>query len=273
MVGRQAEASITSGVTSALRNTRPRPVWTLVAVMNSLIGALRQLREVDALGQHLAQRVEPARVEVVGREQARGQVHGDEHGRVVKRPAAEQHVERPALERARPRGLGHPAPEGIQGGARAPARRPAAWPATITAAFIAPAEVPEIPTMCSHGSSSSRSSTPQVKAPCEPPPCRARSTATGAALRCGRVLGPVVAHGHRRSVAALQQAIGRSAAERHAVGGTPRDVAGAIWSDRRSGCMASRRRSRALNARWRHPGCVIIRRSTERPRSAQATWG
>ena len=37
MFGRQAEASSTSGVSSALRNTRPRPVRTLVAVMNSLI--------------------------------------------------------------------------------------------------------------------------------------------------------------------------------------------------------------------------------------------
>ena len=37
-VGRQPEASSTSGVNSAFRNTRPRPVRTLVAVMNSRIG-------------------------------------------------------------------------------------------------------------------------------------------------------------------------------------------------------------------------------------------
>ncbi len=38
-MGRHAEASSTSGVTSALRKMRPRPVRTLVAVTKSLIGA------------------------------------------------------------------------------------------------------------------------------------------------------------------------------------------------------------------------------------------
>ena len=53
----------------------------------------------------------------------------------------------------------------------------------ITAAFIAPAEVPEMPSKLSQGSSSRRSSTPQVNAPWAPPPCSARSTRTG--LRSG----------------------------------------------------------------------------------------
>src|SRR5215469_18226750 len=39
IVGKQAEARSTSGVISLLRNTRPRPVCTLVAVMKSLIDA------------------------------------------------------------------------------------------------------------------------------------------------------------------------------------------------------------------------------------------
>jgi hypothetical protein len=39
MVGGQAEASRMSGVASTLRNTRTWSVGTLVAVMNSLIGA------------------------------------------------------------------------------------------------------------------------------------------------------------------------------------------------------------------------------------------
>ncbi|MHC2402076.1 hypothetical protein ACVMGC_006620 [Bradyrhizobium barranii subsp. barranii] len=38
MVGRQADASSTSAVISALRKMRPRPVRTRVAVMNSWIG-------------------------------------------------------------------------------------------------------------------------------------------------------------------------------------------------------------------------------------------
>jgi hypothetical protein len=48
--------------------------------------------------------------------------------------------------------------------------------------------------MCSHGSSSRRSSTPQVKAPCAPPPCSAKSTRTGA---WSDVAVLVVISGHR----------------------------------------------------------------------------
>src|SRR6516162_2445092 len=58
---------------------------------------------------------------------------------------------------------------------RAASAPPLAWPSTSTAAFIAPADVPEMPSICSHGSSSRRSRAPQVKAPCAPPPCSARS--------------------------------------------------------------------------------------------------
>ena len=88
--------------------------------------------------------------------------------------------------------------------ARAASRPPFAMPWAKTAAFIAPAEVPEIASTSSQGSSSSRSSTPQVKAPCDPPPCSARSTSTvgrvrGAVPSCGRALtGPL------RTAAALQ---------------------------------------------------------------------
>src|SRR3712207_4582405 len=41
---------------------------------------------------------------------------------------------------------------------------------------MAPAEVALMPSSAMRSSSSSRSSTPQVKAPCAPPPCRARFT-------------------------------------------------------------------------------------------------
>ena len=40
-------------------------------------------------------------------------------------------------------------------------------------AFIAPALVPLIPAISKLGSANRRSSTPQVNAPCEPPPCSA----------------------------------------------------------------------------------------------------
>jgi hypothetical protein len=44
---------------------------------------------------------------------------------------------------------------------------------TITA-LMAPADAPEIPVISSRPSASRWSSTPQVKAPCAPPPCKAR---------------------------------------------------------------------------------------------------
>src|SRR4029079_2845226 len=44
----------------------------------------------------------------------------------------------------------------------------------MTAAFMAPALVATTPSKSSLGSSSSRSRTPQVKAPWAPPPCKAR---------------------------------------------------------------------------------------------------
>src|SRR5262245_31249983 len=50
---------------------------------------------------------------------------------------------------------------------------------------MAPAEVPEIASIRSHGSSSRRSRTPQVNAPWEPPPCNAKSMRTGARFTPG----------------------------------------------------------------------------------------
>src|SRR6185503_19202267 len=79
--------------------------------------------------------------------------------------------------------------------ARAPSAPSPAKPSTSTAAFIAPADVPEMPSMPSQGSSSRRSSTPQVKAPCAPPPCSAKSTRTGARLDA---TGPVVILLHQK---------------------------------------------------------------------------
>ena len=59
---------------------------------------------------------------------------------------------------------------------RAPARPPTVQPCSRMAAFMAPALVPLTASTISRSSSSSASSTPQVKAPCEPPPCSARLT-------------------------------------------------------------------------------------------------
>ena len=154
---------------SALRKMRARPVATLVAVTNTLIGDARETLEVDALFRSMSwsglSRRDSGR-----RARTRGQhVHRDEHRRLVQRPAAEHHVERLRWNGLKQRRLRYVLPICLQRGA-APSAPPAAWPSASTAAFIAPAEVPETPSIFSHGSSSRRSITPQVKAPCEPPP-------------------------------------------------------------------------------------------------------
>ena len=190
MVGRQAEASRTSGVMASFLNTLPRPVRTLVAVMKSLIGARASSSKSISLGQNFAQRIAAHRVQIVGRHQARHEVHGDIDRRRIQRPAAEQHVEWPAPERAEARRLGDAAPEILERRFARRRRRLSAWPWTSTAAFIAPADVPEMPSISSHGSSSSRSSTPQVKAPCDPPPCSARSTRSGSRVMEAIGIGP-----------------------------------------------------------------------------------
>src|SRR5580692_10556102 len=56
----------------------------------------------------------------------------------------------------------------------ASSRPPRVRPSASITAFTAPADVPEMPSMASRSSLRSCSSTPQVKAPCAPPPCRAR---------------------------------------------------------------------------------------------------
>src|SRR5690554_5587511 len=65
---------------------------------------------------------------------------------------------------------------------------------------MAPALVPLTASMAMRPSSRSRSSTPQVKAPCEPPPCRARlmSLVNGLPLDEWRLMGqrePIIASG------------------------------------------------------------------------------
>ena len=76
MVGRHAEASSTSGVISALRKIRPRPVWTLVAVMNSLIGDAARRSKSMLSARTARSGLKPMRIEIVGREHARHQIDG-----------------------------------------------------------------------------------------------------------------------------------------------------------------------------------------------------
>ena len=59
---------------------------------------------------------------------------------------------------------------------RAACGPPAAMPDANATAFIAPALVALIASMSSRPSSSTQSIMPQTKAPCAPPPCRAKLT-------------------------------------------------------------------------------------------------
>lgn len=65
--------------------------------------------------------------------------------------------------------------------ARASSRPPASRPSASSTPFTAPALAPLMAAIGKVGSASRRSSTPQVKAPKDPPPCRAR--ASGSARR------------------------------------------------------------------------------------------
>ena len=76
---------------------------------------LGQSGEVDGLGQDIPQRVEVAGIEVIGGEQARGQVAEDEGRRVVHRPLAQQHVDWTATQRAQQGRIRGQLPEAFQG--------------------------------------------------------------------------------------------------------------------------------------------------------------
>src|SRR5262249_26615494 len=78
------------------------------------------------------------------------------------------------------------APQYRLSSARACSGPPRTKPSTRTAPFMAPALVPVTPMISIVASSSRRSSTPHVKAPCDPPPCNAKATLRrpGAAPYC-----------------------------------------------------------------------------------------
>src|SRR5258707_9927430 len=93
---------------------------------------------------------------------------------------------------------------------------------------MAPAEVPDMASIVSHDSSSSRSRTPHVKAPCEPPPCSARSiSCEGRSLPAGD--GSMDIARGTPSPQALAQPVGRSL-DRDLARGEPADVAN--WKKR-----------------------------------------
>ncbi len=86
---------------------------------------LAEMSEIDALLEQVADRVVAERIEAVGRNHPRHQVHRQIGRRGVEAPAVHQPVERRALERAEPGGLRHARPVGVERLARALGRRPA----------------------------------------------------------------------------------------------------------------------------------------------------
>ena len=76
----------------------------------------RQPLEIDGLGQNCTQRIASHRVQVVGRQQARHEIHGDIDRRRVQCPAAENHIERSAPQRTEAGRLGDATPEILQSG-------------------------------------------------------------------------------------------------------------------------------------------------------------
>src|SRR5262245_33885482 len=177
MNGRHPDARSASEVTSRLRKIRTRPVRTLVAVTNSLMGALASRSKST-----FVDRIRLSGFRPVGFT-SYGEKTRDARSKAMYRGLLSI-VQRPSTTSSGPRrsGLSCPARatalQKLSRAARAPSAPPAACPATRTAAFIAPAEVPETPSMRSHGSSSRRSRTPHVKAPWAPPPWSPRSIDT-----------------------------------------------------------------------------------------------
>ena len=79
----------------------------------------RQPLEIDQVGQDLLQRICRQRSQKIRREHARHEIHGQERGREIQRPAAEQHVDRTTPQRAQAGGFRHAAPKPLQRLARA----------------------------------------------------------------------------------------------------------------------------------------------------------
>ena len=94
--------------------------------------------------------------------------------RVVEAVASRSSGPTGALDRREARRVADRLPERRRAPRARPRGPPRSKPSASTTAFIAPALVPLISAIASRPSSSSRSSTPQVSAPCAPPPCSAR---------------------------------------------------------------------------------------------------
>ena len=131
--------------------------------------------EIDEALDQVLERIDVERVEIVGRPVARQRAEPRQPASsAAARTRTAARSRRAAAPAALPPKLA--ARQKSASRCRASSGPPRASPSASITAFTAPAEAPEMPSMASRPSASSWSSTPQVKAPCAPPPCRARLT-------------------------------------------------------------------------------------------------
>ena len=181
--GRQAEASTARARAACRVNTTALPVVHVGGRDEhlELARARAMACEVDLLLQQVAQRIDVQRIALVGRDHAAPGVADHVGRRQLRRQAAPQHAHELLLQRAQAaerarRGCQMPAScsRAPSRGSLARAPRRVAQPLASATALTAPALVPLRPSRPMRPSASRASSTPQVNAPWEPPPCRAR---------------------------------------------------------------------------------------------------
>ena len=118
-MGRQADASRTSGGNGAVLEHVTAAGPHIGRRDEELNGRLFQPLEIDEIGQNLAQWILSHRVQLIGRKQARHEIHGHVNRRRVQGPAAQNHIERPTLERAEASSIRDAAPKFLKGLPRA----------------------------------------------------------------------------------------------------------------------------------------------------------
>src|ERR1700757_75477 len=175
--GGQVEASTTSAVTSELRNRRAAPSRTRVVAISSLGASLA--RSASKLTCFVSTRRNGSR---------------SSGSNWPERSAAPKATELPAGEKP-PSSISERNEASVtirfqncDSRARARSRPPSARPEASSTALTLPALAPLMASKAQTGSSNSRSSTPQVKAANEPPPCKASDNLCGGQLCGGEAL-------------------------------------------------------------------------------------
>src|SRR5262249_46407576 len=166
MVGRQADASTQSTLISRRRKRRGKPVAISVAAISSSgPGVVRRSAKSICASSSLREGSKPRGLKSEGENRLATCANAFDLEMPANQGLLRNRSGTPALATASHTALSF---------TRAAARPPSARPAASATALTAPALVPLSQPGSIVSSSSSRSSTPQVKAPCAPPPSSAR---------------------------------------------------------------------------------------------------